>query len=158
MPLALSSLPLLRRCDNAVVFVEGGVPLFHERLLSHRAEGRSEREGGGAFEEVPSLCFFVAGGAAAKLLCRFEAVGGVHKCGGCKDLQGPGKIMPGGGIASGAKGTQVQSGVGIRESPFQHFCKRFTTRSSTEIARYIESLVRKGAGLLGCAGSRVRRW
>ena len=39
MPLALFlSLPLLRRCDNAVVFVEGGVPLFHERRLSHRAD------------------------------------------------------------------------------------------------------------------------
>ena len=156
MPLALFlSLPLLRRCDNAVVFVEGGVPLFHERLLSHRAEGLSEEEGGGAFEEVPSLCFLLRA-AAAKLLCRFEAVGGVHKCGGCKDLQGPGKIMPGGGIASGAKGTQVQSGVGIRESPFQHFCKRFTTRSSTEIA--IRGLVSEGANLLGCAGYRARRW
>ena len=45
MPLALSSLPLLRRCDNAVVFVEGGVPLFHERLLSHRADSARRKEG-----------------------------------------------------------------------------------------------------------------
>ena len=39
------SLPLLRRCDNAVVFVEGGVPLFHERLLSHRADSARRKEG-----------------------------------------------------------------------------------------------------------------
>ena len=124
MPLALFlSLPLLRRCDNAVVFVEGGVPLFHERLLSHRAEGRSEGEGGGAFEEVPSLCFLLR--AAAKLLCRFEAVGGVHKCGGCKDLQGPGKIMPDAAAVSprARKALKCKAVLAYERAPFNIFAR-----------------------------------
>ena len=55
MPLSLSApLPLLRCCDNAVVFVVCGVPLFHEGL----SLVSSDR--GDAFQEVPLL--FVAGG------------------------------------------------------------------------------------------------
>ena len=64
MPLAVSALPpLLRCCDNAVVFVAGGVPLFHESLSSScRTEERELLK--------KSLSFLWR---AAKLLCRFEA-------------------------------------------------------------------------------------
>ena len=67
MDLICLSLSLLRChcCDNAVVFVVGGVPLFHEGLLSRssdRVEGRT------LFKK--SLSFL---SRAAKLLCRSEA-------------------------------------------------------------------------------------